>query len=69
MNTALQKIRLYARELRLPTLTQTDALIRDAEASQWTKRSSLLRSCAPKSNSARKTERVVRVISLTLFPM
>jgi len=36
MNTALRKSRLYARKLRLPTLTQTDALIRDAEASQRT---------------------------------
>lgn len=35
MNTALQKVRLYARELRLPTLAQAEAIVRDAQANQW----------------------------------
>jgi DNA replication protein DnaC len=36
MNTALQKIRLYSKELRMPTLARADAIVRDAQANQWT---------------------------------
>lgn len=36
MNMALQKVRLYAKDLRLPTLANVDALLRDAQANQWT---------------------------------
>jgi len=36
MNTALQRIRLYSKELRMPTLARADAIVRDAQANQWT---------------------------------
>jgi len=36
MNTTMQKIRLYAKELKLPTVASVDSLVRDAQANQWT---------------------------------
>lgn len=35
MNTMLQKICLYARELRLPTVANMDSIVRDAPSNQW----------------------------------
>jgi hypothetical protein len=59
MNTALQKVRLYARELRLPTLAQAEAIVRDAQANQWAYEEFLaevLRTEARKLNSAKRTK-------------
>jgi len=56
MNTALQKVRLYARELRLPTLAQAEAIVRDAQANQWAYEEFLAEVLRTEVDSAKRTK-------------
>ena len=35
MNAAIKRIRLYAKQLKLPTVAHPEQLLREAHASQW----------------------------------
>ena len=35
MNAAIERLRLYARQLKLPTVAHPEQLLREAHASQW----------------------------------
>jgi DNA replication protein DnaC len=68
MNTALERIRLYARELRLPTLAHADQIVRDAQTNQWSYEEFLLELLRTETEQRKDNQRQKR-IKAAKFPV
>jgi DNA replication protein DnaC len=68
MNVTLERVRLYAKQLRLPTFADAEQLIRDARANQWAYEEFLVQLLQEEAEQ-RKENQKKRLTKAAKFPM
>ena len=68
MNAAIERIRLYAKQLKLPTVAHPEQLLREAHASQWSYEEFLAQLLQAEAEQRKENQRKRR-IKAAKFPL